>query len=107
MENQTAAYQAKLYVYDLNNCAREFGFKDDEGWELSLATNEAKAALHKRYYPVLSAKVVPEMLAELFTLVKAQLEQAKANIQNKMDTETLSTLDLQYLVAFNPKRFRQ
>ena len=107
MENQTAEYQAKLYVYDLNNCAREFGFKDDEGWQLSLATGEAKTALYKRYYPVVSAKVVPEMLAELFTLVKSRLEQASANIQNKLDPENLSTLDLQYLVAFNPKRLRQ
>jgi hypothetical protein len=107
MENKTAEYQAKLYVYDLNNCAREFGFHTDEGWQLSLATVDEKAALHKRYYPVVSAKAVPEMLAELFNLVKSQLEQAKANIQNKLNVESLSTPDLQYLVAFNPKRFRQ
>lgn len=107
MANQNVAYQARLYVYDLNNCAKEFGFKDDEGWELSLATLEGKASLHKKYHPVISAKVVPEILAELFSQVKSQLVQAKSNIQNNFNAEGLGAVDLQYLVAFNPKRFRQ
>jgi hypothetical protein len=106
MGNQKVEFQAKLYVYDLNNCAREFGFKDDEGWELNLVSNEEKATLQKRYYPVVTTKVVPEILAELFNEVKAQLVQAKSNIQNKLDTDRLSVHDLQYLVAFNPKRYR-
>ena len=106
MDNQKVAYQAKLYLYDLNNCAREFGFKDDEGWELKLVSNEENTTLQKRYYPVISTKVVPEILAELFNQVKSQLVQAKSNIQNKLDMEQLSVHDLQYLVAFNPKRYR-
>ena len=107
MANEIVEYQAKLYVYDLNNCAKEFGFKDDEGWELSLATSEGKASLHKKYYPVVSTKVVPEILTEMFNKVKSQLVQAKSNIQNKFDAENMAALDLQYLVAYNPKRFRQ
>jgi hypothetical protein len=106
MGNQKVEFQAKLYVYDLNNCAREFGFKDDEGWELNLVSNEEKTSLQKKYYPVVTTKVVPEVLAELFTQVKDQLVQAKSNIQNKLDMERLSVHDLQYLVAFNPKRYR-
>jgi len=106
MDNQKVAFQAKLYVYDLNNCAREFGFKDDEGWELNLVSTEDKATLQKKYYPVVTTKVVPEVLAELFNEVKAQLVQAKSNIQNKLDVDRLSVHDLQYLVAFNPKRYR-
>jgi hypothetical protein len=106
MDSQKLAYQAKLYVYDLNNCAREFGFKDDEGWELNLVSGEEKASLQKRYYPMVSTKVVPEVLAELFNEVKSQLVQAKSNIQNKLDIDRLSVHDLQYLVAFNPKRYR-
>jgi hypothetical protein len=106
MDNQKLAYQAKLYVYDLNNCAREFGFKDDEGWELNLVSGEEKTSIQKKYYPVVTTKVVPEVLAELFNEVKSQLVQAKSNIQNKLDVERLSVHDLQYLVAFNPKRYR-
>jgi len=106
MDNQKVALQAKLYVFDLNNCASEFGFKDDEGWELNLVSNDEKVSLQKRYYPMVSTKVVPEVLAELFNEVKSQLVQAKSNIQNKLDTDRLTAHDLQYLVAFNPKRYR-
>jgi hypothetical protein len=106
MTNQKVEFQAKLYVYDLNNCAREFGFKDDEGWELNLVGDIEKASLQKKYYPVVITKVVPEILAELFTQVKDQLVQAKSNIQNKLDVDRLAVHDLQYLVAFNPKRYR-
>lgn len=106
MDDQKIAFQAKLYVYDLNNCAREFGFKDDEGWELNLVSNEERTSLQKRYHPMVSTKVVPEVLAELFNEVKSQLVQAKSNIQNKLDVERLGVQDLEYLVAFNPKRHR-
>jgi len=106
MGNQIVEYQAKLYLYDLNNCAKEFGFKEDEGWELSLATDEEKKSLQKKYYPVISTKVVPEILTELFNNVRSKLSQAKSNIQNKFDTDNLAAHNLQYLVAFNPKRYR-
>ena len=73
---------------------------------LVLVSNEEKMSLQKRYYPMVTTKVVPEVLAELFNEVKAQLVQAKSNIQNKLDVDRLSVRDLQYLVAFNPKRYR-
>lgn len=47
MVNQTVELQAKIYVYDLNNCANEYGFKDDEGWELSLANDAEKSEIEK------------------------------------------------------------
>ena len=106
MANQLVEFQAKIYVYDLDNCAREFGFKADEGWELSLATTEERTALEKKYYPTISTKVLPEILAELFGVVKSKLVQAASNIQNKLDVNRVSGHDLQYLVAFNPKRHR-
>jgi hypothetical protein len=106
MANQLVEFQAKMYVYDLNNCAREFGFKDDEGWELSLANPEERTALEKKYYPIVSTKVLPEILTELFGVVKSKLVQAASNIQNKLDVTRSPGHDMQYLVAFNPKRHR-
>ncbi len=106
MTNQTVEMQAKVYVYDLNNCAKEFGFKTDEGWDLNLATLAEKTAIEKDYYPTISTKVLPEILSELFGLVKAKLTVAKSIIDKKSDTETTSGKLLQYLVAFNPKRHR-
>jgi hypothetical protein len=100
-------YQAKEYVYDLNNCASEYGFKDDEGWELSLATDVEKLAIEKKYYPTVSAKVLPETLLELFRIVKGKLIAARSDMERKLDaTATGTNITFQYLVAFNPKRPR-
>jgi len=109
MTTETIEYQAKVYVYDLNNCARENGFKADESWELNLATAEEKKAIEKKYFPTVSAKVLPEILGELFGLVKGKLIHARAEMEKKFDGNTLfnKTNEHQYLVAFNPKRERR
>src|SRR5476651_2280664 len=107
MANQGVEMQAKMYVYDLNNCAREFGFKPDEGWELNVATSDEKTAIERRYYPTIATKVLPEILSELFGVVKDKLVQVKSDIRNTLDTGGKSNnAELQYLVAFNPKRVR-
>jgi len=108
MSNQTVEFQAKMYVYDLNNCAKEFGFKPDENWELSLASAAEARDLEKRYFPTITTKVLPEILAELMRVVKVKLIEAKAGFERKFDsgTSTAANGELQYLVAFNPKRTR-
>lgn len=105
MINETIELKAKIYVYDLNNCAVENGFKTDEGWEFSMATDAEKLVLEKRYFPTISAKVMPEFLSELFHLVKSKLAHAKYNKENAgAHNPTGSTL--QYLVAYSPGRLR-
>jgi hypothetical protein len=106
MANQKIQFQAKVYVFDLNNCANEHGFKTDEGWELSLATNSEKSEIEKKYYPTMSAKVLPEILVEFFRMVKTQLNQAKSDIEEKLDWSHISYTHPEYLIAFNPKRHR-
>jgi hypothetical protein len=106
MANQTIDYQASVYVYDLNNCAKEYGFKPDEEWTFSMANDAEKKILEKRYYPVITAKVLPEILSELFNLVKTKLKQARTNMEHNLDTDNAPDSPLQYLIAFNPKRFR-
>jgi len=106
MIQRSVEFKAKEYVYDLNNCASEYGFKDDEGWELSLATDVEKMAIEKKYYPTVSAKDLPETLSELFRLVKAKLVAAKSAMEGKFDASNHVNNNLQYLVAYNPKRTR-
>lgn len=43
-------FQAKAYVFELKNCAREFGFKTDEGWELKLAARQEKLRSEKNIF---------------------------------------------------------
>lgn len=107
MKDQTVDYQAKVYVYDLNNCAQEFGFKADETWEVGMASSSEKADLEKKYFPTLSARVLPEMLAELMSAVKFKLSQRLADIVQCTDTKSILQQELQYLVAYSPNRLRR
>jgi hypothetical protein len=104
MNDQTIEFQAKIYVYDLKNCAREFGFKPDENWEVSMATEQQKADIEKTHFPTLSAKVLPEMLAEMLGSVKFKLSQG---IEKALDTATIRKQHFRYLVAFSPNRLRR
>ncbi len=107
MSNQTVEFQAKIYVYDLDNCAREFGFKADENWQVNMVSREEKAAIEKQYFPVLSASVLLEMLAEMFGSVKFKLTRQLASLENVLDAATIRRQHLQYLVAYNPNRLRR
>ena len=104
MSDQTIEFQAKIYVYDLNNCAREFGFKADENWDVSMVTSQQKADIEKKYFPTLATKVLPEMLAEMLGSVKFKLNQG---IEKVLETTSIRQQQLQYLVAFSPNRLRR
>lgn len=104
MSDQTIEFQAKIYVYDLKNCAREFGFKADENWDVSMVTTQQKADIEKKYFPTLSAKVLPEMLAEMLGSVKFKLSQG---IEKVLDTAAIRQQHFQYLVAYSPNRLRR
>jgi len=105
MINEKIEKEAMMYVYDLNNCASENGFKADEAWEFSLATDQEKIALEKKYFPTISAKVLPEFLSELFHQVKAKLVHAKYNAE-RAGQHNITESGLQYLIAYNPARLR-
>jgi hypothetical protein len=107
MNDQTVEFQAKVYVYDLNNCAREFGFKADEIWEVDMASSHDKADIEKKYFPTLSAKVLPEMLAEMMSSVKFKLSQRLAGIEKNTDATHIRQQELQYLIAYSPNRLRR
>jgi hypothetical protein len=107
MNDQTVEFQARIYVYDLKNCAREFGFKADENWEVSIASSAEKAAIEQRYFPTQSASMLPEMLAEMLSSVKFKLSQNLAGPEKALDTDIIRKKHLQYLVAFSPNRLRR
>jgi hypothetical protein len=106
MINETIEREAMMYVYDLNNCASENGFKTDEAWEFSLATDQEKVELEKKYFPTISTKVLPEFLSELFHQVKAKLVHAKYNGE-RAGQHNVTESGLQYLIAYNPARLRR
>jgi hypothetical protein len=107
MNTKTIEYQAKEYLFDLDNVANENGFKADEHWKVSLATAAEKAAIEKNYYPTISTKGVPEALSKMFRIVKATLSQALDNAEKSMDANSLAKNGLQYVIAYNPNRLRR
>ncbi|MDN3551619.1 hypothetical protein [Mucilaginibacter aquaedulcis] len=107
MNNPTIEYQAKMYVYDLKNCASEFGFKADEYWEVGMASREEKSAIEKQYAPTLSASVLPEMLCEMLRVVRYKLTQQLVGSGKPIDLATIRQQHLQYLVAYSPNRVRR
>jgi hypothetical protein len=106
MASEKVEYQANMFLFDLNNSAREHWFKTDETWEISLVTADERSALEKKYHPTISAKVLPEILAELLGLVKKKLFMVQSDQEKSVNTDTVIKKHLQYLIAYNPKRQR-
>jgi hypothetical protein len=106
MQSQTIERQVRTYVYDLMNEAKEHGFKSEDKWTLTLVTEEERVKIKKDYYPVVANKVSPEVLLEVFQSVKSELHQSLSKEELLMDTRSILNGDLNYIIAFNPKRHR-
>jgi hypothetical protein len=106
MTNQTIDLQASMFLFDLGNSAKEHWFKAEETWEVSLATDDEKLAMEKKYFPTVSIKVLPEQLAELYGLIKRRSTIVHSDVENTLNTDTIIKNHLQYLIAFNPNRQR-
>ena len=102
MTNKSVESQAREYVYDVKNCASEFGQSTLEGWEFSLVTDVEKTKIEKNYYPTVSAHPAQEALFELFRLVKSKLLLPIGKTENNFDINSTNK-NVTYLIAFNPK----
>jgi hypothetical protein len=106
MINRSVESQAREYVYDVKNCASEFGQSTLEGWEFSLVTDIEKTKIEKNYYPTVSAHPAQEALVELFRLVKSKILLPMNNLENSFDSNSLVNKNVTHLIAFNPKLHR-
>jgi hypothetical protein len=79
----------------------------DEHWKISLATASGKAIIEKNYHPTIAVKVVPEVLAELYRIVKDSLSQGLDSSKKDMYTASLQKNQVQYFVAYIPTRLRR
>jgi hypothetical protein len=106
IKEETIEQQTRMYLYDLMNTAKEHGFKADDNWELSLATNIERIKIQKDYYPTIAQKVFPEILLQVFHLTKSRLNQLLSKNEESLSTRTVLNDEINYIVAFNPKRLR-
>ncbi len=98
--------QAREYVYDVKNCASEFGQSTLEGWEFSLVSAVEKTKLEKTYYPTVAAHPAQEALLELFRVVKSKILPVVTTSDKGFDVNSVVNNNLAYLIAFNPKLHR-
>jgi hypothetical protein len=106
MMNRTIESEAKEYVYDLKNCANEFGFNNQESWQFSLVTDAEKTKIEKDYYPTVSVHPAQEVLFEFLRLVKGKLMLPVKNEEHGFDVNSFEHKDVRHLIAFNPKMRR-
>src|ERR1700743_2307821 len=98
MLNKSVEAQAREYVYDVKNCASEFGQNTLEGWEISMVSDVEKTKIEKNYYPTVSAHPAQEALFELFRLVKSKLVLTLGQTDGAPDIN-LAQKNLTYLIA--------
>jgi len=106
MENQTIENQARLYLYDPMNEAKEHGFKTYDQWYLRIATEADKKRLQREYYPAIACKVLPEFILDVFQTIKMRLQQSLSKEEQQMDIAVILSSELNYIVAINPQRLR-
>jgi hypothetical protein len=101
MISKSVESQAREYIYDVKNCASEFGQSTLDGWEFSLVTDAQKTKIEKNYYPTVSAHPAQEALFELFRLVKSKLLLTTSKTENNFDVNSVDK-NVTYLIGFNP-----
>jgi hypothetical protein len=95
--------QARTYIFELKNCAGEFGFKANS-WKLNFATDVEKKSIEKEFHPTLALKVSSDTSAEVFDMVSSALihpdTPAAANPAFLKNEESC------FLIAFHPEKKR-
>jgi hypothetical protein len=106
MITKSVETQAREYIYDVKNCASEYGQSTLEGWEFSLVSDVQKIKIEKNYYPTVAAHPAQELLFALFKAVKSKLMIPLSGLENGFDITSAANKDITYLIAFNEKLHR-
>lgn len=99
--------QANLFLFDLKNEALEHGFKTDESWTLQLATDEDMAGPKRNHYPLISVKLYPDVLLDVFQQVKNKLNQALDKQEDALTVTDLMKNGVNYLAAYPARQERK
>ncbi|WP_207532459.1 hypothetical protein [Desertivirga arenae] len=102
MLDQLSDKSVRTFVYELKNCAIEYGFKA-ESWIIKMATALDKKNMEKLFYPMLFIPVLPETSIEMLQLVSVRLKSESVNEHHDTAFET-SSLNCRFLVAYHPDR---
>ena len=101
------AKQVNIFLFDLKNEASEHGFSANETWSLQLATQSELAQLKKDYYPLITTKLNPGVLLEVYQQVKNRLKQTLSHDEASLTERDLTRDDKTYLAAYCVKNTRK
>ncbi len=92
--------QVNLFMFDLKNEATERGFKHDNVWTLQLASDEEMAGLKRLYIPVISLRLKPQSLLNIFKQVRTKLQQALSETELAIAAVEIERKDKIYIAAY-------
>lgn len=98
--------EARLFLYDLANLAKEHWFKPAEHWALSLANEAEKAVIEKRYHPTLYIQGETLALQQVAEIMRTELHLAVL-VSEVPDERRARKTPPTYLLAYNPLRERK
>jgi|GEM_PF-2575547 len=99
--------QVNLFLFDLKNEAAENGFKAGELWMLKLATDTEMANLIKNHRPLVSLKLEPEALLNIYQQVKSKLHQSLSKEDTMLSAVDLKNGEKKHLAAYPVRKERQ
>lgn len=98
---ETINSQANLYLFDLQNYARENGCYIDDSWQVRQVTFDEKAALERSYQLTLCSKYLPEEITGLLQVLELKLNPMK------QASLTSDKKEGQYLIAFHSEKLKR
>lgn len=88
------------FLFDLKNEATEHGFKTGESWNLELATDMELTDLKRFHYPVISLRLDPSTLLNVYRQVKGKLNQQFSADDVVLTSAILADNDKKFIAAF-------
>jgi len=95
--------QVSLFLFDLRNEASEHGFKSGESWSLQMATDQEVITLKRHHHPVVSMRLIPEVLLNVYHRIKAKLKQPLTSADTAFSVSELAENQKKHLTAYPVK----
>ncbi|WP_259065267.1 hypothetical protein HDF24_01120 [Mucilaginibacter sp. X4EP1] len=97
---QLLTRQVSLFLFDLKNEASEHGFKAGDSWTLQLATDQEFAGLKKLHFPIISLRLNPDTLLNVFQQVKGKLHQELSKQEEDLTVKDLIREGIATMAAY-------
>lgn len=106
INQQSPENQVNLFLFDLQNEAKEHGFKQNETWTLELASEHEIARLKRFHHPVVSLRLQSSALLEIYKSVKGRLKQALSTADVALTDSDLINNNKMHLAAYPARSIR-